>query len=47
MTVLGQLCKDYPELIPELKLCIEERLPYASAGFLSRAKKVRREIEKN
>jgi len=47
MTVLGRLCKVYPELIPELKLCIDEHLPYASAGFLSRAKKVMKEIEKS
>ena len=46
MTVLGRLCKNYPDLIPELKLCIEEHLPYASAGFLSRAKKVMKEIDK-
>jgi len=46
MTVLGRLCKLYPELIPELKLCIEEHLPYASAGFISRAKKVIKQLEK-
>jgi hypothetical protein len=46
MTVLGNLCKEYPEMISELKLCIEEQLPYASAGFLARAKKVIREIDK-
>lgn len=46
MTVLGNVCKKYPELISELKLSIEEHLPYASAGFISRAKKVNKEIEK-
>ena len=46
MTVLGNLCKKYSELIPELKLCIEEHLPYASAGFISRSKKVIKQIEK-
>ena len=40
MTVLGNLSKEYPEIIPELKLVIEEQLPRQSAGFKSRAKKL-------
>lgn len=44
MSVLGNLCMDYPELKQELKLCIEEQLPYASAGFRSRARKVMKQI---
>ncbi|CAN5438053.1 hypothetical protein BH11BAC1_BH11BAC1_19840 [soil metagenome] len=40
MSVLGNLCVEYPELKHELKLSIEEQLPYASAGFKSRARTV-------
>ncbi len=40
MTVLGNICKEHPELKNELKLSIETQLPYGSAGFLSRAKKI-------
>ncbi len=40
MTVLGGLAKQYPEIIPELKLLIEDQLPYQTAGFKSRAKKI-------
>ena len=40
MTVLGNLAKKYPEIVPELKLLIEDQLPHQTAGFKSRAKKV-------
>lgn len=40
MTVLGNLCRKYPELKNELVLVINERLPYATAGFRSRARKI-------
>jgi len=43
MTVLHNLSKKYPEILPELKLIIEEQWPHASAGFKSRAKKIMRE----
>ncbi len=46
MSVLGNLCMDHPDLKPELKLCIEEQLPYGSAGFKSRAGKVLKQIAK-
>ena len=39
LTVLGRLAKKYPEIIPEIKLLIEEQLPHQSAAFISRAKK--------
>lgn len=45
MTVLANICKQEPELSHELKLIIEEQLPYASAGFKSRAKKVLKKLE--
>ena len=44
MTVLGNISKTHPALKNELKLSIEMQLPYGSAGFLSRAKKVLKEI---
>ena len=40
MTVLGNLARIYPDIIPELTLIIEDQLPQQSAGFKSRAKKV-------
>ena len=40
MTVLGNLAKYYPAIIPELKLIIEDQLPNQTAGFKSRAKKL-------
>jgi hypothetical protein len=45
MTVLGNLCKEYPELKNELKVSIEDSLPYATAGFKARARKVLWRIE--
>lgn len=36
--ILGKLAKKYPEIIPEIKLMIEEQLPQQSAAFKSRAK---------
>jgi hypothetical protein len=44
MTVLGNLCKSYPELKNELKISIEENLPYSTAGFKARVRKVMKEI---
>lgn len=38
LTVPGRLAKKYPEIVPEIKLIIEEQLPYQSAAFKSRAK---------
>lgn len=45
MTVLGNLVKVYPELKNELKLSIQAQLPYGTAGFKARARKVLRKIE--
>ena len=39
LTILQRLAKKYPETVPEIKLIIEEQLPYQSAAFKSRAKK--------
>jgi hypothetical protein len=46
MTVLCNICKKHPELSNELVLSIEEQLPYASAGFIARAKMVLKELKK-
>lgn len=40
MTVLAKIAQAEPDLQKELKIVIEDQLPYASAGYLSRAKKV-------
>jgi len=44
MSVLGKLARGYPDIIPELRLLIEEQLPNQTAGFKSRAKKVLKNI---
>lgn len=38
--VLLDLCKLYPDILPEIKLVVEEQLPHQTAGFKSAAKKV-------
>ena len=40
MTVLYNLSLKVPEITTELKVVIEDQLPYGSAGFKSRAKKI-------
>ena len=45
MTVLGNLCVDHPELSNEVRLSIESKLPYGSAGFRSRANKVLKKLK--
>ncbi|MBI3882880.1 MAG: hypothetical protein HY305_01310 [Sphingobacteriales bacterium] len=40
LTILGNLAKEYPEIVPEIKLLIEEQLPRQTAAFKSRAKKL-------
>lgn len=37
LTVLGNLAKQYPEIIPEVKILIEDQLPRLSAAFKVRA----------
>lgn len=45
MTVLANLSKQHPDLKRELKLVIEDQLPFASAAYLSRSKKILRQLE--
>jgi hypothetical protein len=44
LTILENLSKDYPDIKPELKLVIEERWPYETAAFKSRAKKILKKL---
>jgi hypothetical protein len=46
MSVLAQIARDEPGLKRELKLVIEDFLPYSSPAFISRAKKVLKELNK-
>ena len=46
MTVLFNIVKKYPELKDELKMSIEDLLPYGSAGFKSRGRKILKSLEK-
>jgi hypothetical protein len=46
MTVLGNIARHEPHLANELRAIIEDRLPYASAGFRSRASKVLKALQK-
>jgi hypothetical protein len=45
MTVMMHIVKKEPELGRELRLVIEQQLPYASAGFRARAKETLRQLE--
>lgn len=40
LSILGKLAKQYPEIIPEIKLLIDGQITHQSAAFKSRAKKV-------
>ncbi|GAA0890380.1 hypothetical protein GCM10009122_00580 [Fulvivirga kasyanovii] len=40
MTVLANICKKEPDLKNELQIIIEDQMPYASAGFISRGNKI-------
>jgi hypothetical protein len=44
LTVLGNLTKLEPELLNELKLTVDELLPYASAGLRSRVARVMKSV---
>lgn len=40
LTVLQNLSKEYPEILPEIKLLIEERWDHETSAFKSRARKI-------
>jgi hypothetical protein len=46
ITLLGNIAQEHPELKHELKMLIETQIPYASKGFLSRATKVLKALDK-
>ncbi len=46
MTVLFNIIQFIPELKNELRICIEDQMPYGSAGFKSRGKKILRSLNK-
>lgn len=47
MSVLANIAKHEPDLRQELRIVIEDQLPYASAGFLSRSRKVLKQLAKS
>ena len=47
LTILGKLSKQYPDIIPEIKLLIAEQMPHQSAAFKSRAKMVLKNMERH
>lgn len=46
LSILQNLSKQYPEIIPEVKLIIEERWQHETAAFKSRAKRFLKSVEK-
>lgn len=46
MTVVANLARQHPDLKKELKLVIEDQLPFGSAAYRSRSKKILRQLEK-
>lgn len=46
MTVLANLAKENPELKNEIIPMIEDQMPYGSAGFVSRGKKILKELKR-
>ena len=46
MSVLLKIVLVYPELKDELKVMIEDHMPYGSAGFKSRGRKILKELNK-
>lgn len=45
LTVLGNLSKQYPEIIPEIKLLIADQLAQQTAAFKSRARVLLKQFE--
>lgn len=45
LTILGKLAKKYPEIIQEIKLLIEDQLPYQTSAFKVRAKRLLMEFK--
>ncbi len=45
MTILANMAKKLPDLKKELSIIIEDQMPFASAGFISRGTKVLKQIK--
>ena len=45
LTILANLAKLYPEILPEIKLLVQEQLPHQSVAFKSRAKLFLKDID--
>ncbi len=43
LTILGKLAKKFPEILPEIKLLIDEQSSHQSAAFKSRSKQLLKE----
>lgn len=43
LTILGKLAKKFPEILPEIKLLIDEQSSHQSAAFKSRSKRLLKE----
>lgn len=46
MMVLSSIIKDEPDLKKELRIIIEDQMPYATAAFRSRGRKVLKELDR-
>jgi uncharacterized membrane protein YheB (UPF0754 family) len=46
LTVLANLAKDYPDIIPEIKLLIADRIDHETVAFRARAKKVLKQLDR-
>lgn len=46
MQIVYNICQNEPELLNELKLVIEEQMPYSKPGFKSRGKRILKGIER-
>jgi hypothetical protein len=47
LTILGNLAKRYPEIIPEIKLLIHDQMLHQTAAFQGRAKKLLKVFDRN
>ncbi|MEP7110622.1 MAG: hypothetical protein ABI760_21695 [Ferruginibacter sp.] len=47
LTILGNLAKLYPDIVPEIKILIEEQMPNQTAAFKSRAKRLLKVFDKS
>lgn len=45
MKLLANICESEPELIPELKILVENQYPYGSSGFKARSKHIFKQLK--